>query len=75
MNNSPVKRILQQPDKSKAVAALEKVNLTKKERYVMEHIFFDGMTAEETAESMDVSVSAVNKWKAKGMKKCLEVFK
>lgn len=76
-NNSPsliVKSILQQPNKACAVQALDKVNLTIKERDVMRFIYFDGLTAERTAEVMDVSVSAVNKWKRSAVKKCAAVF-
>ena len=69
-----VKSILQQPNKECAAQALEKVNLTVRERDVLRYIYFDGFTAEQTAEVMDVSVSAVCKWKRAAVKKCAVVF-
>lgn len=76
-NNSPsyiVKSILQQPNKECAAQALDKVNLTVRERDVLRFIYFDGLTAEQTAEAMDVSVSAVCKWKRAAVRKCAVVF-
>ena len=77
MNNSPsliAKTILQQPNKECAIKCLDKVNLTVKERAVLSYIYFDGLTAEQTAEAMDVSVSAVYKWKKTAVQKCAVVF-
>lgn len=77
MNNSPsliVKTMLQQPNKECAIKSLDKVNLMVKERAVLSYIYFDGLTAEQTAEEMDVSVSAVCKWKKIAVQKCAVVF-
>lgn len=69
-----VKTVLQQPSKQHAVEQLDRVNLTKRERLVAEFIYFDGLTTEEVAEVLDVSVSSVAKWKKNIVNKCSSVF-
>lgn len=69
-----VKTVLQQPNKQYAVEQLDRVNLTIRERKVAEYIYFDGLTTEEVAEVMDVSVSSVAKWKKNIVNKCSNVF-
>ncbi len=76
MNDSKlVRTVLQQPDKQKAVEALERVNLIKRERETIQYIFFCGFTIEKTAELLDVSPSSVANWKKSAMKKCAVVFR
>lgn len=69
-----VKRVLQQPDKKKAVEELNRVNLTKKERETVELLFFSGATIERVAELLQVSPSTVSNWKKNAMEKCAAVF-
>lgn len=69
-----VKAVLMQPSREKAIAALEAVNLTKKEAQIMQNIYFDGLTAEETAELLYMSASNVNKHKKRAKEKCKKVF-
>lgn len=69
-----VKAVLMQPSREKAIAALEAVNLTKKEVQIMQNIYFDGLTAEETAELLYMSASNVNKYKKRAKEKCKKVF-
>lgn len=44
-----VKAVLTQPSRAKALRALEAVNLTIKEAQILQSIYLDGLTAEETA--------------------------
>lgn len=69
-----VKRVLQQPDKKKAVEELNRINLTKKERETVELLFFSGATIERAAELLQVSPSTVSNWKKNAMEKCAAVF-
>lgn len=69
-----VKTVLQQANKQYAVEQLDRVNLTIRERLVAEYIYFDGLTTEQVAEAMDVSVSSVAKWKKSIVKKCSKIF-
>lgn len=74
MTSDKVKSVLRQPSKQMAICALDRVNLTLRERRVVECIFLDGLTVEQTAELMDVSSSAVAKWKRNAVEKCDIVF-
>lgn len=69
-----VKAVLTQPSRAKALAALEAVNLTIKEAQILQSIYLDGLTAEETAERLYMSASNVNKIKQKAKQKCEKVF-
>lgn len=69
-----VKLMLTQPSKEKALMELAKVNLTLRETELVKMIYFDGLTSEEVAEKMDISVSTVCKCKKKANIKCKAVF-
>lgn len=69
-----VKAVLTQPSRAKALRALEAVNLTLKEAQILQSIYLDGLTAEETAERLYMSASNVNKIKQKAKQKCKKVF-
>lgn len=69
-----VKDTLRQADKEKALAALRKVNLTKREWKILCYKYFDGYTLEEIAEIMCMSRDNVCKVKRNAEKKCGEVF-
>lgn len=69
-----VKAVLTQPSRAKALRALEAVNLTLKEAQILQSIYLDGLTAEETAERLYMSASNVNKCKKKAKEKCEKVF-
>ena len=69
-----MKTVLTQPCRAKALAALEAVNLTLKEVEILQSIYLDGLTAEETAERLYMSASNVNKIKQKAKQKCEKIF-
>lgn len=70
-----VKAVLMQPSRARALKALEAVNLTNKEALILQCIYLDGLTAEETADRLYMSASCVNKHKRKAREKCIEVFR
>jgi RNA polymerase sigma factor (sigma-70 family) len=69
-----VKAVLTQPCRAKALAALGAVNLTLKEAEILQSIYLDGLTAEETAERLYMSASNVNKIKQRAKQKCEKIF-
>lgn len=69
-----VKAVLTQPSRVKALRALEAVNLTIKEAQVLQSIYLDGLTAEETADRLYMSASNVNKIKQRAKQKCEKIF-
>nr|DAF52955.1 MAG TPA: RNA polymerase sigma factor [Phage sp. ctPjm15] len=69
-----VKAVLTQPCRAKALAALRVVNLTLKEAEILQSIYLDGLTAEETAERLYMSASNVSKIKQRAKQKCEKVF-
>lgn len=69
-----VKYVLTQPSKEKALNELAKVNLTLRETELVHLLYFDGLTSEEAAEAMNVSVSTVSKCKKRANNKCKAVF-
>ena len=69
-----VKETLMQADKEKALAALRKVNLTKREWNILCYKYFDGYTLEEIAEIMAMSRENVCKVKRNAEKKCEIMF-
>lgn len=69
-----VKAVLTQPSRAKALRALEAVNLTLKEAEILQSIYLDGLTAEETADRLYMSASNVNKIKQKAKQKCEKIF-
>ena len=69
-----VKAVLTQPCRAKALAAIGAVNLTLKEAEILQSIYLDGLTAEETAERLYMSAANVNRNKRKAKQKCEKVF-
>ena len=69
-----VKAVLTQPCRAKALAALRVVNLTLKEAEILQSIYLDGLTAEETTERLYMSASNVSKIKQRAKQKCEKVF-
>lgn len=70
MTSDDVKRILQNPYKPLALAALSYVNLSDREQDTLILRYMRGMTLEKTAEWFDCSVNAVKNWQASGLEKC-----
>nr|DAU72875.1 MAG TPA: RNA polymerase sigma factor [Caudoviricetes sp.] len=50
------------------------MNLTLKEAEILQSIYLDGLTAEETAERLYMSASNVNKIKQRAKQKCEKIF-
>lgn len=69
-----VKETLTQADKEAALAALRKVNLTKREWHILCYKYFDGYTLDEIAELMSMSRENVCKIKRNAEKKCNIMF-
>ena len=69
-----VKYVLTQPSKEKALNELAKVNLTLRETELVHLLYFDGLTSEEAAEAMNVSVSTVSKCKKRANNQSKAVF-
>lgn len=55
MEKSDIRRILKNPSKDLVNIALSYVNLTDKERQIIEFIEMQGKTEERTAEILDIS--------------------
>lgn len=72
--NNHVKETLTQADKEAALAALRKVNLTKREWNILCYKYFDGYTLEEIAELMSMSRENVCKVKRNAENKCKIMF-
>ena len=70
MTTDDVKRILHNPYKPVALAALSYVNLTDRELDTLILRYMRGMTLEKAAEWFDCSVNAVKNWQNTGLEKC-----
>ena len=69
MDKPTVIRFLRIPDAGVVDYALSLANLTQRERMAVEMCLRLGMTQEAAAEKADVSVDAMKKWMADGLKK------
>lgn len=55
MEKSDIRKILKNPSKDLVNIALSYVNLTDKERQIIEYVEMKGITEERTAEILDIS--------------------
>lgn len=55
MEKSDIRKILKNPSKDLVNIALSYVNLTDKERQIIEYVEMKGITEERTAELLDIS--------------------
>ena len=55
MEKSDIRKILKNPSKDLVNIALNYVNLTDKERQIIEYVEMKGITEERTAEILDIS--------------------
>ncbi len=69
MEKSDIRKILKNPSKDLVNIALGYVNLTDKERQIIELIEMQGKTEERTAEMLDISVRGLQQLKASAFEK------
>lgn len=69
MEKSDIRKILKNPSKDLVNIALSYVNLTDKERQIIEHVEMKGITEERTAEILDISVRGLQQLKASAFEK------
>lgn len=69
MEKSDIRKILKNPSKDLVNIALSYVNLTDKERQIIELVEMQGKTEERTAEILDISVRGLQQLKASAFEK------
>lgn len=69
MEKSDIRKILKNPSKDLVNIALSYVNLTDKERQIIELVEMQGKTEERTAEILDISVRGTQQLKASAFEK------
>ena len=69
MEKKDIRKILKNPSKDLVNIALGYVNLTDKERQIIELIEMQGKTEERTAEILDISVRGLQQLKASAFEK------
>lgn len=69
MEKSEIRKILKNPSKDLVNIALSYVNLTDKERQIIELVEMQGKTEERTAEILDISVRGLQQLKASAFEK------
>ena len=74
MDKVEIRKILRNPSKEIVNIALSYVNLTDKERQIIELIEMQGKTEERTAEILDISTRNVQTIKASAFKKISDVW-
>ena len=74
MEKSDIRKILKNPSKDLINIALSYVNLTDKERQIIEMVEMQGKTEERTAEILDISVRGLQQLKASAFEKLNKVW-
>lgn len=74
MEKSDIRKILKNPSKDLVNIALSYVNLTEKERQIIELVEMQGKTEERTAEILDISDRNVRYIKESAFKKLNSVW-
>lgn len=74
MEKAEIRKILKNPSKDLVEIALGYVNLTEKERKIIEYVEIKGITEERTAEILDISTRNVQTIKATAFEKMNEVW-
>lgn len=69
MENQQIIGFLQYPDRPLVNLAVDRANLTRKEREAIVSYIYEGETAEYTAERLDVSVGTINNWRRDAFRK------
>lgn len=74
MDKSEIRKILKNPSTELVNIALGYVNLTEKERKIIEYVEIKGITEERTAEILDISTRNVQTIKATAFEKINAVW-
>lgn len=74
MEKVDIRKILKSPSKEMINIALGYVNLTEKERKILEYVEMEGRTEERTAEILDISTRNLQTIKASAFKKLDKVW-
>ena len=74
MEKSDIKKILRNPSKELVDLALGYVNLTEKERAIIEYTEIKGISEERTAETLCMSARHLQKIKREAINKISEVW-
>lgn len=74
MEKVNIRKILKNPSKEMVNIALNYVNLTDKERQIIEYVEMQGKTEERTAEILDISTRNLQTSKAEAFKKLDSVW-
>ncbi len=74
MTKDQIRKIFNIPERDLLCFLLSKINLTEKEKEVVENYYAKGYTEEETAEIMDMSKNGVQKIKKKAYDKIVKVW-
>lgn len=69
MEKSDIRKILKNPSKDLVNIALSYVNLTDRERQIIELVEMQGKTEERTAEILDISVRGLQQLKSSAFEK------
>ena len=74
MEKSEIRKILKNPSKELVDIALSYVNLTDKERKIIELVEMKGNTEEQVAEILDISVRGLQQLKSSAFEKLNRVW-
>lgn len=74
MEKVDIRKILKSPSKEMINISLGYVNLTEKERKILEYVEMEGKTEERTAEILDISTRNLQTIKAEAFKKLDKVW-
>lgn len=74
MEKVDIRKILKSPSKEMINIALDYVNLTEKERKIIEYVEMQGRTEERAAEILDISTRNLQTIKAEAFKKLDKVW-
>jgi DNA-directed RNA polymerase specialized sigma24 family protein len=74
MEKSEIRKILKNPSKDLVNIALSYVNLTEKEKEILEYVEMKGITEERTAEILDMSTRNLQTIKASAFEKLSQVW-
>ena len=74
MDRTDIRKILKNPSRDLINIALSYVNLTDRERQILEYVEMKGVTEEKTAEKLDISVRGLQQIKSEAFEKLNTVW-
>lgn len=69
MDRTDIRKILKNPSRDLINIALSYVNLTDRERQILEYVEMKGVTEEKAAEKLDISVRGLQQIKSEAFEK------